>query len=56
MNGDPTLFLRNDEVEAAWTAVDAIQPSPLLAYPAGSWGPPEADRLFHGCEGNWSRV
>ena len=55
LRGDPTLFLRNDEVEAAWTAVDALPATPLLEYPAGSWGPPEADRLFHGCEGTWSR-
>jgi glucose-6-phosphate 1-dehydrogenase len=55
MTGDPTLFLRNDEVEAAWRAVDALQASPLLDYPAGTWGPPEADQLFHGCEGTWSR-
>ncbi len=55
INGDPSLFLRNDEVEAAWSAVDALPAQPLLDYPAGSWGPPEADRLFHGCEGGWSR-
>jgi glucose-6-phosphate 1-dehydrogenase len=55
LTGDPTLFLRNDEVEAAWSAVDAIGAQPLLEYPAGSWGPPEADQLFHGCEGGWSR-
>jgi len=55
MNGDPTLFLRNDEVEAAWGAVDAIPAPPLLEYAAGTWGPPEAGALFHGCEGGWSR-
>ena len=42
---DPTLFVRRDEVEAAWTWIDSIEagwarheikPSP---YPAGSWGP-----------------
>ena len=54
INGDATLFLRNDEVEAAWTAIDAIPDQPLWEYPAGTWGPPEADRLFHGCEGGWS--
>ncbi len=54
MNGDPTLFLRNDEVEAAWAAVDAIPGQPVRDYAAGTWGPPEADRLFHGCEGGWS--
>jgi glucose-6-phosphate 1-dehydrogenase len=54
INGDPSLFLRNDEVEAAWSAVDTIAAQPLLDYAAGSWGPPEADALFHGCEGSWS--
>lgn len=43
--GDPTLFVRRDEVEAQWEWVDAIrrgweandmQPK---AYAAGSWGP-----------------
>jgi glucose-6-phosphate 1-dehydrogenase len=62
MHGDPTLFLRSDEVEASWRFADPIlqawaasDASPLLEYPAGSWGPPEAEDLFHGCEGGWSR-
>jgi glucose-6-phosphate 1-dehydrogenase len=61
LEGDPTLFLRSDEVEASWSFADTIlntwsEPgaSPCLEYPAGSWGPPEADALFHGCEGGWS--
>ena len=42
---DTTLFVRRDEVEAAWTWIDSIEagwarhdikPAP---YPAGSWGP-----------------
>jgi len=60
--GDPTLFLRADEVEASWRFADTIhrawrEPAapPLLDYPAGGWGPAEADLLFHGCEGTWSR-
>jgi glucose-6-phosphate 1-dehydrogenase len=60
--GDPTLFLRADEVEAAWRFTDAVRASwagpeapPLLEYAPGGWGPPEADALFHGCEGGWSR-
>ena len=45
MNHNPTLFVRRDEVEAAWTWIDSIEagwkshdvrPNP---YPAGSWGP-----------------
>jgi glucose-6-phosphate 1-dehydrogenase len=60
--GDPTLFLRSDEIEASWRYADEIlnawstrgEPR-LLEYPAGSWGPSEADDLFYGCEGGWSR-
>jgi len=59
--GDPTLFLRSDEIEAAWRYADAVQASwqgprsPLLhEYEAGSWGPEEADQLFGECQGSWS--
>ncbi len=63
LQGDQTLFLRADEVEAAWEWTDALRASwdlpgapPLLEYPAGSWGPTEADQVFRGCcEGGWSR-
>jgi glucose-6-phosphate 1-dehydrogenase len=50
--GDPTLFIRADEVEQAWRVVEPILSSwsddatPLAGYPAGSWGPREADRLL----------
>jgi hypothetical protein len=27
----------------------------LASYPAGSWGPPQADELARGCEGGWRR-
>lgn len=52
MIGDPTLFIRTDEVEAAWRIVDpyltawAEGDAPLSFYPAGSWGPRESDRLL----------
>ena len=52
MVGDPTLFIRADEVEQAWEIVRPIQEmwsddaTPLARYPAGSWGPREADRLL----------
>ncbi len=45
IEGDPTLFVRRDEVEAQWRWIDAIRagweandvkPKP---YPSGSWGP-----------------
>jgi glucose-6-phosphate 1-dehydrogenase len=52
MRGEATLFTRNDEVEAQWRVCDAIvahweaTPGPLPQYPAGSQGPPEAERLL----------
>ncbi len=53
MAGDPTLFMRRDAVEAAWRWITPIlerweeqSEAPLPAYPAGEWGPPEADRLI----------
>ncbi len=60
--GDPTLFLRSDEIDASWLYTDEVikgwsapEAPPLLEYPAGSWGPEQADALFEGCEGGWSR-
>ncbi len=52
MIGDPTLFIRTDEVERAWMIVDPLlkswseEESPLSFYPGGSWGPHEADLLL----------
>ena len=52
MRGDPTLFTRNDEVEAQWRIIDPIierwerGKDPLTEYPAGSEGPEEADRIL----------
>jgi glucose-6-phosphate 1-dehydrogenase len=52
MRGDPTLFTRNDEVEAQWTICDPIvsawegQPGPLPQYESGSQGPEEAKGLL----------
>ncbi len=47
MDGDHTLFIREDEVERGWAAVDRIlqNPPPITLYEAGTWGPPEADRI-----------
>jgi len=54
MRGDPTLFAREDGVEAAWRAVEPIlgDAVPLHGYEPGTWGPPEADRLI-GDGGAW---
>jgi glucose-6-phosphate 1-dehydrogenase len=53
MLGDPTLFARNDAVELAWALMTPIleawehgPPPDFPNYPAGSWGPREADRLI----------
>ncbi|MBA4190954.1 MAG: glucose-6-phosphate dehydrogenase [Planctomycetaceae bacterium] len=59
LRGDPTLFLRSDEVTAAWAFVDPIvaawkNGSPAFPnYAAGTWGPAEADRLVSGCRAGW---
>ena len=50
--GDPTLFARQDAVEAAWAVVDPIlgDATPLHEYEPGSWGPAEAQRLTGAAE------
>jgi len=48
LGGNQTLFVRDDEVAAAWRWVDSISQawsqckSPIEHYPAGSWGPSRA--------------
>lgn len=45
IDGDPTLFVRRDEVEAQWDWIDAIRSlwdndgDEVKGYGAGSWGP-----------------
>jgi glucose-6-phosphate 1-dehydrogenase len=53
MLGDATLFTRSDEVEVAWKTIDPLiryfedrGTVPLPQYPAGTWGPKEADELL----------
>ncbi len=60
LRGDTTLFTRSDEVEAEWRVVDPILKAwaanadfPIAEYPAGSWGPPAADRLMIGRDQEW---
>jgi glucose-6-phosphate 1-dehydrogenase len=53
--GDPTLFIRSDEVHRAWHIVqplldDAPEPAP---YERGSWGPAEADDLLAADGRHW---
>ncbi|MFE0150312.1 glucose-6-phosphate dehydrogenase [Nonomuraea sp. NPDC059007] len=50
--GNPTLFMRRDEVEAAWRWIDPIlaawesSPEPPEPYPAGTAGPAGAHELL----------
>jgi glucose-6-phosphate 1-dehydrogenase len=55
MNGDATLFARQDVVEAAWAIVDPIihGPSPMYEYDPGTWGPKESDALVEEV-GGWN--
>lgn len=61
LEGDPTLFIRSDEVEQAWRIVAPIQEAwaggdpPLVRYPAGTWGPREADRLLERDGRTWRK-
>ena len=53
VRGNPILFMRSDEVKAAWEwsecILEAWQQSGMrcVPYPAGSWGPDEASALLH---------
>ena len=53
IRADATLFMRADQVEAAWTVVQPIlddwsehPPLDFPNYAAGSWGPEDADELL----------
>jgi glucose-6-phosphate 1-dehydrogenase len=59
IEGDPTLFVRRDEVEAQWTWIDRIRagwadkdmaPKP---YAAGTWGPTAAIALIERDGRSW---
>lgn len=54
MRGDPTLFVREDSVEAAWSVVDPVLDgtTPVYQYAPNTWGPPEADRIIER-DGGW---
>jgi len=48
MEGDATLFARQDAVEQAWRVVDPVldDPRPVLTYAPGTWGPDRAAGLL----------
>jgi len=59
IEGDHSLFLRSDEVKYAWRVVDPIlklwatERDYIHTYPAGCWGPVEANRLFDREDQDW---
>jgi glucose-6-phosphate 1-dehydrogenase len=60
MVGDSTLFSRDDEVETAWKFIEPIQKAwasnpgiKIYGYPAGTWGPANANDLIDGCGLTW---
>ena len=54
IKGDPSLFVREDTVEAQWAAVQHIlhDPRPVNLYKPGTWGPSKAKKLAAGI-GGW---
>jgi glucose-6-phosphate 1-dehydrogenase len=60
MLGDPTLFIRADEAEGAWRILDPVmhhwsEEEHVSFYPAGTWGPKEADDLLEQDGREWRR-
>ena len=60
MMGDSTLYARADAVEAAWKFVAPIQQAwannpeiKMYGYPAGTWGPENADEMFDEKDITW---
>lgn len=60
IKGDSTLFARTEEVLAAWKflapVIDAWKDDkevPLYGYPAGTWGPENADNLIEDKDMTW---
>jgi glucose-6-phosphate 1-dehydrogenase len=48
VQGDATLFVHADEVEASWALYQPLldDPPPIEPYPAGSWGPEGSRRIL----------
>ena len=60
IEGDQTLFVRRDEVEAAWTWIDSIRDAwasvsfKPQSYTAGSWGPSASVALTERDGASWN--
>lgn len=60
MQGDATLFTRGDAIEQSWRIVDPILSAwelnseiPIFGYPAGTWGPQQADGIIEEPDMTW---
>lgn len=59
IKGDRSLFLRYDEVKAAWKVVDPVlelwasDTNYIDTYPSGSWGPTSSEKLFDQPDQHW---
>jgi glucose-6-phosphate 1-dehydrogenase len=57
--GDPTLFIRSDEVMQAWKIITPIENAfkhnivPLTSYKSGTFGPVESDKLLAQLRHKW---
>src|ERR1700745_2182161 len=53
MEGDGTLFAREDYVEEAWRIIDPVLKveTPVYEYQSHTWGPSEVERVTP--EGGW---
>jgi glucose-6-phosphate 1-dehydrogenase len=54
-HGDQTLFVHAEEVQESWRLYTPLieKPSPIVTYPAGSFGPKEANRFTASGDGLW---
>jgi len=53
MRGDATLFMRSDQIEESWKVIMPVlqtweqsRAKDIPKYPAGTWGPDEAQELI----------
>lgn len=58
LEGDPTLFVSDDWVEASWKLyTPLLENKPkVVPYAAGSWGPAEADALLSDVGRTWAKA
>ncbi|MBP7074486.1 MAG: glucose-6-phosphate dehydrogenase [Rhabdochlamydiaceae bacterium] len=54
--GDSTLFARQDEVLLSWKLLSPVLKGKPSTYPAGSWGPVEAEKLLEQDGRHWRLI